>query len=123
MGNLTGWAAIDAAERDERVALRKYADPVEDARTGLSVQEARAIAQEDPGLIWADEYVGPIRVIDGHPVPYSGTVQRERTGTGEWESVPAASVLSVIEDWLRANRPGQTLLRIDDAYFYYGREK
>lgn len=37
--------------------LNKYADPTEGAREGLTIEEAREIAKEDPGLIWADVYV------------------------------------------------------------------
>lgn len=34
------------------VTLRKYADPIENAREGLTVEEATEIAREDAGLIW-----------------------------------------------------------------------
>lgn len=50
-GEMTGWAAIEAAE-EGRGRLCKYADPVEDAREGLEVEEAREIAHEDPSLVW-----------------------------------------------------------------------
>lgn len=48
---LTGRDAIDYAD-DHGLTLCKYADPTEDARTGLSVDEARAIAAEDPSLVY-----------------------------------------------------------------------
>ena len=51
---LTGTAAIDYAEA-RSLTLNKYADPVEDAREGLSVEEARKIAAEDPSLIWVEK--------------------------------------------------------------------
>jgi len=34
--------------------LHKYADPTEEARDGLTIQEARRIAHEDPNLIWTE---------------------------------------------------------------------
>ncbi len=48
---LTGTAAIEYAETN-RYLLNKYADPIEDARAGLSPEEARKIASADPDLIW-----------------------------------------------------------------------
>ena len=48
-----GNAAIDLAATDSTVALGKYADPTEDAREEISIDEAREIAREDPGLIYA----------------------------------------------------------------------
>lgn len=48
---LTGTAAIAHAEV-HGLTLSKYTDPTEEARSGLSVEEARRIAAEDPSLIW-----------------------------------------------------------------------
>lgn len=70
----------------------------------------------------SSDYTGPVRILDGHPVPYSGTVQRQRADTGDWESISAASVLSEINDWLRIHRPQQKLVRLDGSYFFYGAE-
>jgi hypothetical protein len=50
---LTGFAAIDYAEREGRT-LNKAADNVDDARSGLTVAEAEALASEDPDVIWLD---------------------------------------------------------------------
>lgn len=50
MVTYTGMDAIEYAER-HGMELSKYQDPVEDAREGLSVEEARGIAREDPNLI------------------------------------------------------------------------
>ena len=75
---LTGYDAIDYAER-HGLTLAKYADPTEDARTGLTIDQAEQIAAEDPSLIYCadcadqtDEIIrhgtfGPIvwRVSDG----------------------------------------------------------
>lgn len=49
--DLSGLDAIAAAERDGRT-LSKYADPTEGHRDGLTVDEARAIAKEDPSLVY-----------------------------------------------------------------------
>lgn len=49
---LHGTAAIEYAEANSgEVAICKYADPVEDAREGLTEGEARKVAAEDPTLI------------------------------------------------------------------------
>ena len=53
-GVLTGHEAIDYAEKHGGT-LAKHTDPTEEARSGLSVEEARAIAKEDPGLIVLEE--------------------------------------------------------------------
>ena len=47
---LEGFAAIEYAEAHE-MTLSKYNDPTEDAREGLTPDEARAVAREDPRLI------------------------------------------------------------------------
>lgn len=49
--NLTGYEAINYAEANG-LTLNKYNDPIEDAREGLSVDEARKVAAEDPSLIY-----------------------------------------------------------------------
>ena len=48
---ITGFDAIDYAAATGAV-LHKYADPTEDAREGLTIDEARDVAMEDPNLIW-----------------------------------------------------------------------
>lgn len=50
---ITGWDAIELAEQDESVVLHKYADPLNDA-CDVSINAARAIAHEDPSLIWTE---------------------------------------------------------------------
>src|SRR5690554_3044099 len=50
---LTGQAAINYAEaRGKR--LNKYADPLEGAREEILLEEAIALAEEDPGLVWVE---------------------------------------------------------------------
>ena len=50
---LGGHEAIKYAEA-HGTTLQKYADPIEDAREDLSIEEAREIAREDPSLIYVD---------------------------------------------------------------------
>lgn len=48
---LTGTDAIEYAEANG-MTLSKYNDPIEDAKEGLTPDEARKVAQEDPSLIY-----------------------------------------------------------------------
>ena len=48
---LTGYEAINYAEANG-LTLSKYNDPIEDAREGLTPDEARNLALEDPTLIY-----------------------------------------------------------------------
>jgi hypothetical protein len=50
---ITGHPAIEFAARNG-LTLQKYNDPIEAARDGLSVDEARTVAAEDPALIYID---------------------------------------------------------------------
>ena len=46
------------------MTLNKYASETEDAREGLSVEEANRIADDNPGLIWIETH---IKVNSGEP--------------------------------------------------------
>ena len=50
---LRGQDAITYAEANG-LTLSKYNDPIEDAREGLTLDEARKIAREDAGLIYIE---------------------------------------------------------------------
>ena len=50
---LYGTEAIEYAEAND-LSLNKYNDPIEEAREGLTPDEARKVAREDPRLIWID---------------------------------------------------------------------
>ena len=50
---ITGTQAIKVAAATGRL-LCKYADPIEDAREDVTVEEAREIAREDASLIWIE---------------------------------------------------------------------
>lgn len=60
---VSGYDAIDYAE-SRGSPLRKYADPTEGPRDGLTRSAALAVAREDPSLIWTmttneeDNHVG-----------------------------------------------------------------
>lgn len=49
---ITGHNAIEYAETRPEAVLCKYADPTEDARDSITIDEAREIAREDPELIY-----------------------------------------------------------------------
>lgn len=49
---VVGTDAIAYARQWSHLVLCKHADPVEDAREGLTVDEAEEVAAEDPSLIW-----------------------------------------------------------------------
>lgn len=51
---ITDYDAIAAkAANPDHVRLHKYADPIEDAREDISIEDAREIAREDASLIYA----------------------------------------------------------------------
>lgn len=50
---LSGYEAINYAEANS-LTLNKYTDPTENAREGLTPDEARKVAAEDPSLIWCE---------------------------------------------------------------------
>jgi hypothetical protein len=75
---LTGRAAINFAQARGGLTLAKFADPIEDACDDLSVEEARAIASEDPELIYLDYSPSP------HDVRMLGT---EAAAAGDTEMV------------------------------------
>lgn len=59
---LTGWAAIEFAEKNE-CRLSKKSEAQRPARDDLSVEEARAIAKISPELIYVDfDEPGPMNV-------------------------------------------------------------
>ena len=53
MKKFTGIEAIEYARVND-LTLNKYADPTEDARSGLTPEEAEDVAAEDPSLIWLE---------------------------------------------------------------------
>lgn len=64
INRITGTDAIDYAEA-HGLSVQKYTDPTEGARA-VTVEEARAIAREDPSLLWVmpivtDEQIRALR--------------------------------------------------------------
>ena len=53
MTRIYGHEALEYACTND-VLLSKFSDPIEDAREGLTVDEAEDVAHEDPGLIYID---------------------------------------------------------------------
>lgn len=53
---ITGSEAISYA-RAKGLTLNKFEDPTEQARDGLSIEEAEEVAREDPGLVYL-EFLG-----------------------------------------------------------------
>lgn len=49
----TGHEAIELAASDATIQLNKYSDPIEEAREDLTIEDARGVAREDSGLIYA----------------------------------------------------------------------
>lgn len=101
MKTLIGLDAIEFAEK-HGLRLSKYADPTEDAREGLTVEEAREIAREDASLIYikADgityrEAVEQLRALVGDDVIYSD-------GASDWE---LDNLLDSMDDELDEIRP------------------
>lgn len=91
---LTGLDAIAHAEA-HGLRLSKYADPIEDAREGLTVEEAREVAAEDPSLIY-------VHVATHVVVEHMSAVWREsHRGARNWGQYPhngAVRVLMTRED-------------------------
>jgi putative transcriptional regulator len=48
------WQRDTAAAKRYQLKLHKYTDPTEDARDGLTIAEAEAVASEDPSLIYVE---------------------------------------------------------------------
>jgi hypothetical protein len=71
---LTGLDAIAYAE-EHGLALSVYNSPIEDAREGLTVEEAREVAHQDPSLVYVDIHWTPGARVRG------GEGEDEDTGT------------------------------------------
>jgi hypothetical protein len=129
---ITGTDAIEAAVNNDAITLHKYADPTEGERHGLTVDEARQIAREDAGLIWADvdDYSGYTVRISNEPSYYDGSectqqdadeiaanlgnlirsefpginIERHTDGTGSSKTTgPDEVVIEEIDQWISDN--------------------
>ncbi|WP_437310056.1 hypothetical protein [Sorangium sp. So ce388] len=91
MMRLTGWTAIEVAERGG-LPLCKAADPREGARGGLTPGDARAVAAEDPALVYLD-----LPVQHGRADVGGGKVWLDH-GRHGWLEMPARYDASVITE-------------------------
>jgi hypothetical protein len=94
---ITGMDAIEYARENDQM-LSKYADPIEDARDGLTITEAEEIAREDANLIYIDVeqryyLIRRERVVNSNGADTEYYVQTEpgRTNLGD---------KPVLEGWL-----------------------
>ena len=87
---LTGHRAIEYAAR-HGLTLSKHTDPTEEARTGLSIKEAREVAAQDPGLIYVDEEVITVTTPARH-TSYRDTDGTEYDLTGDSVEALAAQL-------------------------------
>jgi hypothetical protein len=71
---------IEAKEQNDAIVLRKYNDPIEDARENITVEEARQIAREDPSLIYAEiDAAALIREQPRPEIPNENYTQRSKS--------------------------------------------
>lgn len=92
---LKGWTAIRYAEKHPEFdgELRKYTDPIEEAREDLSVSQARRVAQEDPRLIY-------LRVPSGR----RANSPRKRKSA---KKSPTKRISAALTRFLRKQNPGK----------------
>jgi hypothetical protein len=78
---VTGYTALFTADLLER-RVSKYADPIDDARTGIDYAEGRRIAAEDPSLIYFH-----VKVSDGDLAERVRKLRDEAAAAGDAEMV------------------------------------
>lgn len=110
--NLTGQEAIQYAEAND-LKLNVYANEIDqDGREGVTVDDARRIASEDPSLIWIAIEAEAYRVGDD-----AGSGMEGGTVIG---AANEQAALDWIERWVRANnddeyRPSLWAVRLSDG--------
>lgn len=114
----TGHDAIEFAEQTG-TTLNKYEDPVEEARSGLTVEEAREIASEDPSLIWVEDETEdltlhnlttgePIRKLTAEEVAHYNEISENGTcegGTGSRTTATLRKIQSIFRAKSGATEP------------------
>lgn len=117
MTRLTGYQAIEAAERDGDVRLCSYTDPTAEAREGITLDEAREIAREDPSLVYAD--VESARTTT-RPVTVSGWYDHTDGTVGQYRWVDGrATLVRTVATW--AHVPDASMA-LDDAEYLRERD-
>lgn len=92
MSNIKTITGLDAINHAEAHGLRlsKYADPIEDAREGLTVDEAREVAAEDASLIYLQ--VATHVVVEHMPA----TWRESHRGARDWGQYPSNGAVRVL---------------------------
>lgn len=108
---LTGSDALAYAEEHD-CTLCKYADPIEDAREGLTLSVAKAVAACDPSLIYldvdTDEPLGDLAASDVADIVGRGlTSWRDGITVSEVEGSP----IVLIAGWARDSRTTPRLVK------------
>ncbi len=115
---IKGNAAIEMAV-EKGLTLNKYADPTEGARSGLSVEEARELAKQDPSLVYLTVEMTTFTIttecgsddIDATSANEAAAKFAAREG---WKDI--ADVESLSEKWMRK---GTTfVINGDDGYHF-----
>ena len=92
MSNITTITGLDAINHaaEHGLTLSKYSDPVEDAREGLTVDEAREVATEDASLIY-------LQVATHVVVEHMSAAWREsHRGNRNWGVYPSNGAVRVL---------------------------
>lgn len=114
---LSGHEAIDYAEAHS-LTLNKYTDPQEGAKDGLTVAEAREIAQEDASLIYLETPTEtPAGTIDITPESLKTPEGAEKVSKAmqEWQSAQA-ELANRAAEWLdNYGQAAKKVLAEDDA--------
>lgn len=100
---ITGYEAIDYAEQ-QGLTLSKYNDPIEDARDGLTVDEARQVAAEDPSLVWVSVETWTCRDVSlgadpaevTHYAPTAEAAAEKFVRDGDYHSDPEDGTFPVV---------------------------
>ena len=97
MSNIKTITGLDAIEyaAEHGLTLSKYNDPIEDAREGLTVEEAREVAAEDPSLIYV--HVATHVVVEHMPAAWRES-HRAARNWGQYPANGAVRVLMTRED-------------------------
>jgi hypothetical protein len=116
----SGHAAIEYAE-SRGLLLSKHADPIEDARDRLSIDEARAVAAEDPSLIYVatdspTEGSYTYTIFDAPPSMSGGTAWPSHENVEVEADSPEEALEVALSE---AEIYGDTCDEYDDGYVLY----
>ena len=109
---MTGHEAIELAETDTTVQLNKYNDPTEVAREDISIDDARGVAKEDPGLIFA---VRRAAIASAPEIEQELTRLRAKLAASEASRAELVEALEDCADWLSRSTRTDDLEIASDA--------